>query len=120
MMVMYRRTVKQKVARRKVEGASNLSKLGLTSECGGETRLSTCAYTLAYHLHITHQITPTVRLSTIMSETMFAQALMSGLEKRPTRLSSDHVSDARKYPAQAPVRIDYYQTSTLQSLIYLV
>jgi hypothetical protein len=55
-----------------------------------------------------------------MSETMFAQALMSGLEKRPTRLSSDHVSDARKYPAQAPVRIDYYQTSTLQSLIYLV
>jgi hypothetical protein len=50
---------------------------------------------------------------------MFAQALMSGLEKRPTRLSSDHVSDARKYPAQAPVRIDY-QTSTVQSLIYLV
>ncbi|KAI5211056.1 hypothetical protein AUEXF2481DRAFT_656600 [Aureobasidium subglaciale EXF-2481] len=37
-----------------------------------------------------------------MSETMFAQALMSGLEKRPSRLSSDHVSDPRKYPAQAP------------------
>ncbi|THX10694.1 hypothetical protein D6D13_05202 [Aureobasidium pullulans] len=37
-----------------------------------------------------------------MSETMFAKALMSGLEKRPSRLSSDHVSDPRKYPAQAP------------------
>jgi hypothetical protein len=51
---------------------------------------------------------------------MFAQALISGLEKRPTRLSSDHVSDARKYPAQAPVRIDFHSFSTLQSLIYLV
>jgi hypothetical protein len=70
-------------------------------------------------IHITHQIIPTAGTSTTMSETMFAQALMSGLEKRPTRLSSDHVSDARKYPAQAPVRIDY-QTSTVQSLIYLV
>jgi hypothetical protein len=49
---------------------------------------------------------------------MFAQALMSGLEKRPTRLSSDHVSDARKYPAQAPVRIILSPISTMQSLIY--
>jgi hypothetical protein len=110
---------KSQGGRKKDEGASNLSKLGLTSECGGETRLSTCAYTLAYH-DTSHHIKSTDRLFTIMSETMFAQALMSGLEKRPTRLSSDHVSDARKYPAQAPVSIDYYQTSTLQSLIYLV
>jgi hypothetical protein len=50
---------------------------------------------------------------------MFAQALMSGLEKRPTRLSSDHVSDARKYPAQAPVRILLYSIYTIQSLMYL-
>jgi hypothetical protein len=49
MMNVYGRTVKQKVAKRKVEGASNWSKLGLTSGCGDETRLSTCAYTPAYH-----------------------------------------------------------------------
>lgn len=55
-----------------------------------------------------------------MSETMFAQALMSGLEKRPTRLSSDHVSDPRKYPAQAPVSIILYRIVTLQSLTDLI
>lgn len=52
-----------------------------------------------------------------MSETMFAKALMSGLEKRPSRLSSDHVSDPRKYPAQAPVCIHRHDTLTEHTLI---
>lgn len=53
----------------------------------------------------------------IMSETMFAKALMSGLEKRPSRLSSDHVSDPRKYPAQAPVCIHRHDPLTEHTLI---
>lgn len=65
------------------------------------------------HFDIYHKPVESVKTSRIifiMSETMFAKALMSGLEKRPSRLSSDHVSDPRKYPAQAPVCTHLHDT----------
>ncbi|GAB7347876.1 hypothetical protein MBLNU459_g5403t1 [Dothideomycetes sp. NU459] len=37
-----------------------------------------------------------------MSETTFAKSFLATLDKRAIKLSSDHVSDQRKYPAQSP------------------
>ena len=47
----------------------------------------------------------------IMSETMFAKAILSNLDKRPIKLGSDHVSDPRKYPAQSPVSLSSVASS---------
>jgi len=38
-----------------------------------------------------------------MSEDSFARAFLTSIERKPIRLSSDHVSDPKKYPAQSPV-----------------
>lgn len=38
-----------------------------------------------------------------MSEISFAKSFLATLDKRAVKLSSDHVADPRKYPAQSPV-----------------
>lgn len=40
-----------------------------------------------------------------MSELMFCKSFLSALDARPTKLSSDHIADARKYPAQGAYTI---------------
>ncbi|KAL1304448.1 hypothetical protein AAFC00_003444 [Neodothiora populina] len=37
-----------------------------------------------------------------MSETNFARAFMSAMDRKPIRLNSDYISDPKKYPAQSP------------------
>jgi len=39
-----------------------------------------------------------------MSEVTFAKSFLATLDKRPIKLTADHVSDPRKYPGQSPVR----------------
>jgi hypothetical protein len=38
-----------------------------------------------------------------MSELAFCKQFLSALDARPIKLSSDHIADARQYPAQAAV-----------------
>jgi len=40
-----------------------------------------------------------------MSEVSFAKSFLAPLDKRAIKLPADHVSDAKKYPAQSPVSI---------------
>lgn len=39
-----------------------------------------------------------------MSELAFCKSFLSALDARPVKLSSDHIADARQYPAQGAVR----------------
>lgn len=38
-----------------------------------------------------------------MSEVQFAKTFLASLDRKPLKLSSDHVSDPKKYPSQSPV-----------------
>ena len=40
-----------------------------------------------------------------MSELAFCKSFLSALDARPAKLSSDHIADARQYPAQGAVRL---------------
>jgi hypothetical protein len=40
-----------------------------------------------------------------MSEVTFAKQFLATLDKKPIKLSSDHVSDPRKHPNQSPVHL---------------
>lgn len=39
-----------------------------------------------------------------MSETTFAKAFLTSMDRKAVKLSSDYVSDPKSYPAQSPVR----------------
>ncbi len=40
-----------------------------------------------------------------MSEVTFCKSFLTALDARPVKLSSDHIADARQYPAQGAVRL---------------
>lgn len=40
-----------------------------------------------------------------MSEVQFVKTFLALLDRKAVKLSSDYVSDPRKYPAQTPVRV---------------
>lgn len=96
---------------------SELSELGpadINHRCGDDVK--SCIF-LSLYLDYYYEVTTTITIriaskSSRMSETMFAKAIMAGLDKRPSRLASDHVSDPRKYPAQTPVTTHLCATIT--------
>jgi hypothetical protein len=61
--------------------------------------------------------------SVTMAELAFCKTFLTALDARPAKLSSDHIADARQFPAQGAVRPSIPYPSTdhylpLQSLFF--
>lgn len=65
--------------------------------------------------YITHHFPshPTWKQPT-MSELAFCKSFLSALDARPVKLSSDHIADARQYPAQGAVSLSHHFTSRIK------
>ncbi|TKX25879.1 Blt1 N-terminal domain-containing protein [Elsinoe australis] len=59
-------------------------------------------YTPDHSRDSSHTLRNYQRTSATMSEVQFAKSFLGTLDRKPTKLSSDFVSDPRKYPSQSP------------------
>jgi hypothetical protein len=57
-----------------------------------------------------------LRSNLTMSELAFCKSFLTALDARPAKLSSDHIADARQYPAQGAVCFSPYSDKTSPTL----
>jgi hypothetical protein len=53
-----------------------------------------------------------------MSELAFCKSFLTALDARPAKLSSDHIADARQYPAQGAVSAPITLTTPVANFLH--